>query len=93
MFPPGITHLADMPYTLFDALQLGLKFLAMEDLPNDERPAREIWLEGDLMREHWARVTLARKDKYGTDDKNKIDRDIDGPAEENALMSEWGLHR
>lgn len=80
----------DMPYTWFDALRTALGFLAIEELPDDERPKREIWLDAEAMKQHWAHVDRLRKKKFGNKDD---DFEIDGPSEENALMKEWGLKK
>jgi hypothetical protein len=84
VFPPGVSHLADMPYTLHEALRSALGFLAIEELPDDERPDRSIWLEGDLMKAHWDMVRRKRKLKFG----GKDDDDLDGPEERNELLTE-----
>lgn len=62
---------------------LGLGFLSFDELPKDETPPRRIWLEGDLMKAHWAEVERARKAKYGGKDEA-----IDGPSERNAAMDD-----
>lgn len=61
LFPPGITRLADMPFTLHDAIFSALSFLTFDELPEKERPPKHIWLNGKKMTAHWAEVKRARK--------------------------------
>lgn len=81
LFPAGITHLADLPHTFHDALMFGLQVLSWDELPKEERPPREIWLDHKAMSRHWKLVEQKRKEKYGGGDD-----DIDGPVSHNAAM-------
>lgn len=65
LFPPGITSLADMPHTLFEAIRMALHFLGYSELPEEERPPKAIWLDADKMKLWWAEVNANRKAKYG----------------------------
>jgi hypothetical protein len=78
LLPDGITHLADAPYSLHDAILTGLRLLSYEELPKDERPPRDIWLDGDKLTAHFHEVERQRKEKYGI----KTDAD-DGDYEVN----------
>lgn len=94
VFPAGVTHLADMPHTWFDALRMALSFLSLDELPEEERPDRRIWLESDLMAEHWKKVKIARDRKYGGGKEPSMDDwQIDGPAESNAALADLGVKR
>lgn len=83
LFPDGITRLMDLPYTLFDAINMALDFLKYEELPEDERPPREIWLEPDLMREHVKAIKEIREEKYGLKSKDRS-----GGGTQNDAMKE-----
>lgn len=63
---------------------MGLGFLSFDELPEEDRPPRRIWLEPDLMKAHWAEVKRAHKAKYGSKD----DEGIDGPSERNSMMDD-----
>lgn len=62
-------HLADLPYTLHDAIVAALGFLSFDELPSDERPPRSIWLDPKAMRKHWRKVERDRDAKYNPDKK------------------------
>lgn len=93
VFPAGVSHLADMPYTWFDSLRMALTFLSIEELEEDERPDRSIWLEGDLMKEHWANVKLIRERKYGVKKDGMDDWQIDGPSQDNSMLRDLGVKK
>jgi hypothetical protein len=90
LLPDGIDHIDDLPYTFHNALVQSLGFLAMEELPKDERPPRRIWMERDLMKDHFKRVEAARDAKYGTGsgDTKMSDQPLDGPETRNAAMDD-----
>lgn len=83
LFPPGITHLADLPHTLHDAISKGLAFVSFDELPSDERPPRKIWLDSERLDEWFKAVEKRRKEKYGGDG----DKDIEDPVENEAARS------
>ena len=68
LFPQGITRLRDLPVSLFEAIKRALLFLSWEELPEDERPPRAIWLDNEALHEHFDEVRAARAEKYGLDD-------------------------
>lgn len=90
LLPRGISHLMDLPYNIFIAVRQALAFLSFEELPTDEQPPREIWLEADEMAKHWKAVKAMRAKKYGTedDDSSWSDAPLDGPEEQNAAVKE-----
>lgn len=63
IFPPGISRLYDLPFTIFNAIRLALHFISFEELPREERPPKKIWLDGDRMTEWWREVEENRKRK------------------------------
>lgn len=65
LFPDGITSLYDLPYTLHQAITMGLQFLEFMEMPKDERPARRIWLDAEELRKHFEAVEKRREEKYG----------------------------
>jgi hypothetical protein len=83
LFPDGIEHLADLPHTFHDALVFALQILSWEELPKDERPPRNIWLDPKALNAHFKRVDRMRKEKYGG---GSDDDDIDGPVSHNAAL-------
>jgi hypothetical protein len=81
LFPTGIEHLADLPHTFHDALMFALQVLAYDELPKEERPPRNIWLDGKELNKHFKAVEQARKEKYGDGDGG-----IDGPVSHNDAL-------
>jgi hypothetical protein len=61
LFPPGVTRVYDLPYTIFNAIRLALHFLRFEELEEKERPPKKIWLDADRMKEWWAEVKRNRE--------------------------------
>lgn len=84
LFPPGITQVTDLPYKLFDAIRYALVFLSWEELPDDERPPKRIWHDGDALNEHFRWVRKQREDKYRTDGGSK---EIEDPVRNEAASS------
>lgn len=68
LFPEGVSQLSDAPYTLHQAITLGLQFLGFLEMQKDERPPRGIWLDVDRLEEHFRAVERRREEKYGGKD-------------------------
>lgn len=69
LLPEGITHMADMPHTIHDAISAGLQFVSFDELPKEDQPPRKIWWDPDQMRSWWATVERRHEEKYGSGDK------------------------
>lgn len=66
LFPPGINHLADLPWPFFDAIRQAFSIISWhEDLPEDERPPKRLWLDAEGLSLWFARVRRERERKYG----------------------------
>lgn len=68
LFPPGITRLTDLPFTISNAILGALGFLSFDELPEEEKPPKRIWLDAKKMKAWWAevkRVRKAREDGHG----------------------------
>lgn len=46
----------------------GLRWNKYLEMPPDEMPPREIWLDDEELERHWAKVAAARREKYGIPD-------------------------
>lgn len=86
LFPEGLRHLGDLPYTLFDAIRYALIFLGWEELPEDERPPRRIWHDGEALDEHFKAVKKAREARMRGDGKGGS-REIEDPVDNSAARS------
>lgn len=57
LFPPGVTRIWDLPFTLHLAIKSALYFLSFEEISDmQDRPPKRIWLDGDKMNEWWKAV-------------------------------------
>jgi hypothetical protein len=78
-----------LPYTIFEAVALGLYWLSFEEIEAEFRPPKSIWFDGKKQKEWWKAVDRKRREKYGLKGDGDIrDEPIDGPAERNAMMDE-----
>ena len=84
LFPPGVQGLLDCPYTLFDAIRFGHIFLGFDELPEDERPPKRIWLDGEALTEWFAEVKRKRDSKFGGSNSREWDKSIDDPVDNAA---------
>jgi hypothetical protein len=86
LFPPGITHLADLPATLHDAISKGLAFVSFDELPSEERPPRKIWLDSERLDEWFTEVEKRRKEKYGVDGNKDIEDPVGNEAARGLIV-------
>lgn len=65
--------LTELPYTQHDAILAALGFLTFDELPEEERPPKAIWLDQEKMDAHWAEVKRVREAKAeGHGDQSKM---------------------
>jgi hypothetical protein len=63
LFPPGVTRIWDLPFTLHLAIKLALYFLSFEEIMDaQDKPPKRIWLNGPKMEEWWRVV----KDRHSS---------------------------
>lgn len=78
LLPDGIRSLRDVPWRLQQAIKAGLMFLGFEELPSEDMPPRNIWLDGDALKGHFDQVKARHKDQSSG-------REIDDPVRNGAL--------
>lgn len=61
LFPPGVTTLIDLPFTIHQAILAALSFLSYDELPEADKPPKKIWLNQKKMEAWWAGVKERRK--------------------------------
>jgi hypothetical protein len=66
LLPPGLTSLYDAPYTVIEAIRMAMFYNSFSALPENERPPRSIWEDGEKMEAWWREVKFNRKN--GTKD-------------------------
>lgn len=87
LFPPGITHAADLPFHIHDAIAKGLAFASFDELPSEERPPRKIWLDPDKLKEWFDAVEKRRKEQYGGGgDRQPIEDPVENAAAEGLIV-------
>lgn len=78
----------DCPYTVFEAIRVGGIFVSWDELDEDERPPKRIWLDGDRLEEWWLHVKRRREEKYGSGGSSSSwDTSIEDPVENSAARS------
>ena len=88
LLPAGVTTLYDLPYNIWNAIRAALGFLGFDELPADETPDRDIWLDNRAMRKHWKKVEEIRRVKMGGKPDRYSDEPIEGPVSRNAAMDD-----
>lgn len=78
LLPDGIRSLRDAPYRLHQAIKAGLMFLSFEELPEEDMPPRNIWLDGEKLSEWFDDVRRRHKEKASG-------REIEDPQHNAAL--------
>lgn len=86
LYPEGVDHITDLPWTVHEAIRVGQIYLSfLENLPDDERPPREIWDDPEKLAAHKVEMDRKREEKYGGGRGDAAyDKPIDGPVERNA---------
>lgn len=75
---------------MFHALRQTLAFLSFDEMPDDERPPRDIWLRPKKLKAHLDEVRRRREEELKTGRKSagKIsDQPIDGPVSHNGAAA------
>jgi hypothetical protein len=86
LFPPGITHAADLPFHIHDAIAKGLAFTGFDELPSEERPPRSIWLDAEKLKEWFDAVEKRRKEQFGGSDRPAIEDPVDNAAAKDLIV-------
>lgn len=76
LYPPGCEGTADIPYTLQTAIQRALIFISWDELPDEERPPRWMWMDDEALAAHFEMVKADRERESRTG-KSKL-----GPIED-----------
>lgn len=80
LLPDGVEDLRDCPHVLFEAIRTALLVLSFDELPEDERPARRIWDDGEKLNEWFKDVRRRRDEKYGKDSPGPIEDPVENEA-------------
>lgn len=83
LFPPGTENVRDLPWRWFEAIRLAMFFISFDELPEEERPPRKIWLDTEALESHFSALK-AKREREAKGDKtlegepvqNKAARDL-----------------
>jgi hypothetical protein len=81
LLPPGVKSMYDAPHVFVVAVTRALQFLKFEELPEEERPPKWMWLDNERMTRWWDEVRLNRRSKTGAPNVPDMER--------NELMGEF----
>lgn len=84
LLPDGIADLRDAPYVLIGAVRHAMAILSWEELPDDERPPRTLWNDGEKLDAWFKDVRRRREEKYGTG-KRSGPGPIEDPVQNDAV--------
>lgn len=84
LFPRWFNDLRDLPHTLFEAIRLAFLFLSWDELPEDERPAKRIWLNAKALKDHFEAVKRKRAREMESGSSSNWSREIEDPVENEA---------
>jgi len=84
LLPDGITDVRDLPHTIFAAIRAALIFLTFEELPEDERPPKRLWNDGDQLKAWFDEVKRRRDERYGG---RSSPGEIEDPVQNDAAKS------
>lgn len=65
LLPTGIATLREIPHPLLEAIKAALIFLSFEELQAEDRPARSIWTNTELLNAHFDAVRRRHETQYG----------------------------
>lgn len=76
LLPDGVDDMRDCPHVLFEAIRAAVLIISFDDLAEEERPPRRIWLDADQLHAWFDEVRRKRKEQYSGD------RDGPGPIDD-----------
>jgi hypothetical protein len=86
LLPDGIADVRDCPHTLFSAIRAALMVIGFDELDEDERPPRRIWLDNDRLADWFKEVRRRRKEKYSAKEPGPIDDPVENDAARSLLV-------
>jgi hypothetical protein len=82
LLPEGIRDLRDCPHTVLEAIRIALMVIGFDELDEDERPPKRIWLDATRMEAWFKEIRRRRKEKYS----GKGSGEIDDPVQNRAAL-------
>jgi hypothetical protein len=86
LLPDGIDDLRDCPHTLFNAIRVALMIIGFDELEEDERPPRRIWLDNDRLGAWFKEVRRKRKERYSGKGPGPIEDPVDNEAARSLIV-------
>lgn len=86
LLPDGIADVRDCPHTLFAAIRVALMVISFDELDDDERPPRRIWLDNDRLAAWFKEMRRKRHEKYGGKGPGPIEDPVNNGAARSLLV-------
>lgn len=84
LLPPGVSDIREMPAPHFDLVRRSLMFLGFEEMPEEDRPPKKIWLDDEALMSHFVRLKEKRKEET----KSNSTTQSSEPMKENSLAKQ-----
>jgi hypothetical protein len=84
LLPDGIADVRDLPHHVYNLVRRALVFLGFDDLDEDERPPRRLWLDDDGLGDHFKVVRQRRAEKYSGGGDKSSPGPIEDPVSNDA---------
>jgi len=86
LLPEGIDDLRDCPHPLFEAIRVALMVLGFDELEDNERPPKRIWLDGQRLQEWFKDVRRKRREKYDPKGGGEIEDPVQNEAARSLIV-------
>lgn len=67
LFPPEVENVRDLPWRWFEAIRMAMFFISFDELSEDERPPKRIWLDTEALQAWFDGVKRKRERESGGD--------------------------
>jgi hypothetical protein len=86
LYPEGVDDLTDLPHGLFELVRHAMVVLSFDELPEDERPAKRIWLDPKKLKDHFAWVRRKREREMKGDRSDDVDDTVENEAAKGLIV-------
>lgn len=81
LFPPSTENVRDLPWRWFEAIRLAMYFLSFDELSEEERPPKKIWLDSEKLHD-WFEMVKRNRER-----ESKGDTILEGEPVQNKAAS------
>lgn len=86
LLPDGVDDVRDLPHPFFEAIRVALMVIGFDELDEDERPPKRIWLDGERMSAWFKEVRRRRREKYSGKGAGEIEDPVQNQAAKDLLV-------